>query len=165
MLKYLLLLLALLCPPAGSAWLYELPPTHVDLSEVRDLVNSYHFTRPWEKDIFDCVDMAAANWRILSAANLSPLIAICPYDGGGLHCYVVFPWGDGWAGLDTRVSRSDESNPLSHSLGTVVDNNLTYYQLVKTPEDLYAIDPRGPPVVTGEVIVPTVPCLPSLFSQ
>lgn len=137
----------------------DLPPCHdyQKISEVQTLVDRYHFRYQWENDTFDCVDMAAANWRFLRDAGYHPLIAICNYPGGGGHCYVIFPLADGWAGIDTRRALMEGRN-LNNSLGQIV-TELPGYRILESDIALYAYDPRGPPKITENVIVPSPPRL------
>jgi hypothetical protein len=140
----------------------ELRPCHDDekICEVQDLIDSYHFRYAWENDTFDCADMAAANWRLLESKGYSPEIAICKYPGGGSHCYVIFPLGDGWAGVDTRKAIL-ENRSLDSCLGKVI-TSLEGYEILPSDQALYAYDPRGPPTISGPVIAPN---LPPLFQQ
>ena len=142
----------------------DLPPCHDchKIAEVQGLVDRYHFRYQWQNDTFDCVDMAAANWRFLKEAGYHPLIAICDYPSGGGHCYVVFPLADGWVGIDTRRALLKGRN-LNSSLGQIV-TDLPGYKILASDQALYAYDPRGPPIVQGDVIAPNVPALPPLFS-
>lgn len=142
---------------------FDLPASHdyQKISEVQNLVDRYHFRYAWSNDTFDCVDMAAANWRFLKSEGYDPLIAICHYPGGGGHCYVIFPLSDGWAGLDTRQALL-EGRSLNNSLGQVV-TDLPGYRILESDRALYEYDPRGPPVVDGEVIVRNPP-MPLIFS-
>lgn len=143
---------------------FELPPCHdyEKMAEVQQLVDRYQFCYQWENDTFDCVDMAAANWRFMKAAGYDPIIVICHYPGGGGHCYVAFPLGEGWAGLDTRQSLNGD-RPIEN-LGTVVPQ-VEGYDILRNDTALYAYDPRGPPSIAGQVIGPKTPALPPIFSQ
>jgi hypothetical protein len=141
---------------------FDLPISHnyQKISEVQSLVDGYHFRYAWANDTFDCVDMAAANWRFLREAGYGPLIAICDYPSGGKHCYVIFPLSDGWAGLDTRQALL-RGRDLNSSLGQVV-TELPGFKLLLSDSELYQYDPRGPPKIAGEVIARN-PSMPPLF--
>lgn len=59
------------------------------------------------------------------------------------HCYVVVPVEDGWLGLDTQGVN------LSERIGKVI-TELEMWKLCDTPEEVFAMDRRGPPVISGE---------------
>lgn len=141
---------------------FELPPCHdyQKIAEVQSLVDGYQFRYAWQNDTFDCVDMAAANWRFMKSAGYDPVIVICDHPSGGGHCYVAFPLGDGWAGIDTRQALND-GKPIT-TLGKVI-SQVEGYEILPTDESLYAYDPRGPPLITGQVIGPKILSLPPIF--
>lgn len=160
MMKIAIIILCLLFPCAA----FDLPicQDNQKLKEVQSLLDKYHFKYKYENDTFDCVDMAAANWRIMKSAGYDPLIAICNYSSdGGKHCYVIVPSIDGWIGVDTRVSKL-AGKSLETSLGKVI-TDLDGYLILDSDQALYQYDPRGPPKISGDVIVLNSG-LPPIFS-
>lgn len=108
-----------------------------NLEEIEELVNSHHFAQPWEEDVFDCADMASANWQFFKDHGYNPAIAVRSDHGPGDHCYVLIPVGDGRVvGLDTSVRMGAN---LTKNLGAI-RMNFVYYQTFETPEELSKAD-------------------------
>jgi len=108
-----------------------------NLEEIEELVNSHHFAQPWEEDVFDCADMASANWQFFKDHGYNPAIAVRSDPGPGDHCYVLIPVGDGRVvGLDTSVRMGAN---LTKNLGAI-RMNFVYYQTFETPEELSKAD-------------------------
>ena len=144
--KIIILGFILAAPVHSESW--HLPPCN-NTSQIillQELADSYYFKYKWKEDVFDCVDLSAANWRFLKAHGYDPKIAIRFYayvDGHRYsHCYVVVPVEDGWLGLDTQGVN------LSERIGKVI-TELEMWKLCDTPEEVFAIDRRGPPVISG----------------
>jgi hypothetical protein len=147
MLRILVIMLLVLYP--CSAWQY--PPCHdaQKIAEVQALADSYHFRYLWQNDTFDCVDMSIGNCNFLTAMGYDPIYALRKMDDGiGSHCYVVFPLGDGWAGLDTSHANLTEGKGR---IGKVITELDMWLSFAKT-SDLIRFDPRGPPIISGPVI-------------
>lgn len=130
------------------------PTTVGNLKEVRDLVNSHHFNQSWEEDVFDCADMASANWQFFKDHGYNPVIAVRSDPGPGDHCYVLIPVGDGRVvGLDTSVRMGAN---LTKNLGAI-KMNFVYYRIFETPEELSKADRsmvegrRGPYQIGGVI--------------
>jgi hypothetical protein len=148
--------------PCSASWLLLPCNDTPKLDEVQVLVDQFHFKYKYENDTFDCVDMSVANYRFLKGRGYAPLIAIRPTDDRtNRHCFVIFPLGDGWAALDTAESKL-MGRSLNDSLGQISSGPEVWAALA-TPEDVFAIDPRGPPKITGEVVVANS-ILPLIFS-
>ena len=153
-----IILLALISICGG----YTLPgcTDRAALDNLTALVESYQFRYQPMLDYFDCVDMSTANWRLLTAAGYEPKIALRKEGPNNSHCYAICPIGDGWAGIET------ENQNLTHRTGVVI-TDLEMWTVMDTPEEVYAFDRRGPPVIQGEVLeyVPIAPALPPIFAQ
>jgi hypothetical protein len=133
----------------GAAW--QFPPCHdtEKLAIVQAIADSHHFLYGWQNDTFDCVDMSIANHDLLKSWGYDPIYAIRRMeDGVGSHVYVVFPLGDGWAGLDSQHANLTEGKGRT---GKVI-TKLEMWQSFAETKDLIKRDPRGPPVITGQVI-------------
>ena len=116
-----------------------LTPTVIagNLEEIEELVNSHHFTQPWEEDVFDCADMASANWQFFKDHGYNPKIVVRTDPGPGDHCYIIIPVGDGRVvGLDTSVRMGAN---LTKNLGAI-KMNFVYYRIFETPEELSKAD-------------------------
>ena len=108
-----------------------------NLEEIEELVNSHHFAQPWEEDVFDCADMASANWQFFKDHGYNPTIAVRSDPGPGDHCYIIIPVEDGRVvGLDTSVRMGAN---LTKNLGAI-RMNFVYYQTFETPEELSKAD-------------------------
>ena len=125
-----------------------------NLEEIEELVNSHHFAQPWEEDVFDCADMASANWQFFKDHGYNPTIAVRSDPGPGDHCYVLIPVGDGRVvGLDTSVRMGAN---LTKNLGAI-KMNFVYYRIFETPEELSKADRsmvegrRGPYQIGGVI--------------
>ena len=140
---------------------YSLPgcTDQAALADLEELVESYQFRYQPKLDFFDCVDMGAANWRLLKAAGYDAKLAL-KRTSYGSHCYAICPLGDGWAGIET------ERQNLTHRTGVVI-TDLDMWTVLDSPNQVYALDERGPPVIQGEVLeyVPIAPALPPIFAQ
>ena len=116
-----------------------LTPTVIagNLEEVEDLVGSHHFNRAWEEDVFDCADMASANWQFFKDRGYNPKIVVRTDPGPGDHCYVIIPVGDGRVvGLDTSIRMGAN---LTNSLGAI-KTSFVFYRTFNNPEDLAFMD-------------------------
>ena len=108
-----------------------------NLEEMEELVNSHHFAQPWEEDVFDCADMASANWQFFKDHGYNPAIAVRSDPGPGDHCYVLIPVGDGRVvGLDTSVRMGAN---LTKNLGAI-RMNFVFYRTFNNPDDLAFMD-------------------------
>lgn len=108
-----------------------------NLEEVEDLVGSHHFNRAWEEDIFDCADMASANWQFFKDRGYNPKIVVRTDPGPGDHCYIIIPVGEGLlVGLDTSIRMGAN---LSKSLGAI-KTNFVFYRSFDNPEELAQAD-------------------------
>jgi len=140
---------------------YSLPgcTDQAALDNLTALVESYQFRYHPMLDYFDCADMSTANWRLLKAAGYEPKIALRK-EANGSHCYAICPLADGWVGIET------EKQNLTHRTGVII-TDLEMWTTMASPEEVYAYDKRGPPVIKGEVLeyVPRAPVLPPLFAQ
>lgn len=140
---------------------YSLPSCtdQAALANLESLVESYQFRYQPKLDYFDCVDMGTANWRLLKAAGYDAKLAL-KRTSYGSHCYAICPLGDGWVGIET------ERQNLTHRTGAVI-TQLEMWKILDSPEQVYALDARGSPVITGEVLepVPRAPSLPPIFAQ
>lgn len=145
---------------------FSLPPctNQTAISELRNIIESYQFKYSASVDYFDCVDMAVANWQLLKAAGYSPKMALKKNPYGDNHCYTICPIRDGWVGIETALVN------LTGRTGEII-TDMEMWKILDTPEDIYCIDARGPPVikfkVLGDVLeyVPRAPALPPLFAQ
>ena len=125
MLKMLLILAVLSIPVNGN------------LAEIEELVNSHHFNQPWEEDVFDCADMASANWLFFKDHGYNPKIVARTDPGPGDHCYVIIPVGDGRVvGLDTSIGMGAN---LTNSLGAI-KTTFVFYRTFNNPDDLAFMD-------------------------
>lgn len=125
MLKMLLILAVLSIPVNGN------------LAEIEELVNSHHFNQPWEEDVFDCADMASANWQFFKDHGYNPKIVARTDPGPGDHCYVIIPIGDGRVvGLDTSIGMGAN---LTNSLGAI-KTTFVFYRTFNNPDDLAFMD-------------------------
>jgi len=125
-----------------------------NLEEIEELVNSHHFAQPWEEDVFDCADMASANWQFFKDHGYNPTIAVRSDPGPGDHCYIIIPVEDGRVvGLDTSVRMGAN---LTKNLGAI-KMNFVYYRIFETPEELSKADRsmvegrRGPYQIGGVI--------------
>ena len=145
---------------------YQLPgcADQAAIEELRALIESYQFRYQPMIDYFDCVDMAAANWQLLKAAGYNPKMALKKNPCGDNHCYTICPIENGWVGIETAGIN------LTGRTGAII-TNLEMWTVLDTPEDMYCIDARGPPVikfnVLGDVLeyCPTSLALPPIFAQ
>jgi hypothetical protein len=140
---------------------YSLPgcTDQAAIEDLRGLIESYQFRYQPKLDYFDCADMSTANWRLLTAAGYAPKIALRK-EANGSHCYAICPLGNGWVGIET------EKQNLTHRTGIII-TDLEMWTVMDTPEEVYAYDIRGPPVIQGEVLeyVPRTLALPRLFAE
>ena len=159
----IIVLLILLCPVCVG---FSLPPctNQTAISELENIIESYQFRYSVAVDYFDCVDMAVANWQLLRAAGYRPKMALKKNPYGDNHCYTICPIRDGWVGIETALVN------LTGRTGEII-TDMEMWKILDTPEDIYCIDARGPPVikfkVLGDVLeyVPKAPALPPLFAQ
>lgn len=150
--KFLLILmvLVLLIVPSLAWGEFKICDNQTEIDQLQNLLDSYHFNHIWQNDIFDCVDMSVANYKFLKEHGYSPQIAIRnDLPRAEKHVYVFLPLKSGLVGVDTSIHRGAN---LNSSLGKVV-TMLDMIRVCRNPEELYAIDPRGPPVIIGNVIV------------
>jgi hypothetical protein len=146
MIKEFLVLLVLLVP--ATAWEEtRICSNQLEIAALQSVLDSYHFKYKWQNDVFDCADMSVANWRFLKARGYDPVIAIRRDPPNGSHCYVILPLLGGFVGVDTQKQN------LTSRIGKVI-TKLEMWKICQTPEEVFAMDIRGPPVITGEVIVP-----------
>jgi len=125
MLKMLLVLVMISIPASG------------DMAEIEELVNSHHFNQSWEEDVFDCTDMASANWQFFRDYGYNPKIVARTDPGPGDHCYVIIPVGDGRVvGLDTSIRMGAN---LTNSLGAI-KTTFVFYRTFNNPDDLAFMD-------------------------
>ena len=123
------------------------------LEDVGGLVNSHHFNQSWEEDIFDCADMASANWQFFKDRGYNPKIVVRADPGPGDHCYIIIPVGDMVVGLDTSIRVGAN---LTRNLGAI-KMNFTYYRSFDNPEELAISDRsiaenrRGPYQIRGVI--------------
>ena len=111
-----------------------------NLEEVEELVNSHHFNRAWEEDVFDCADMASANWQFFKDRGYNPVIAVRkqqPWDNGSSHCYIIIPVRGGLIGLDTSMTLGTNT---SESLGTILRDDVKFHNLFMNPTQLMRYD-------------------------
>lgn len=116
-----------------------LTPTVIagNLEEVEELVNSHHFTQPWEDDVFDCADMASANWQFFKDHGYDPKIVVRTDPGPGDHCYIIIPIEGGLTvGLDTSIRMGAN---LSKNLGAI-KTNFVFYRSFDNPGELAQAD-------------------------
>jgi hypothetical protein len=112
-------------------------PVNGNLAEIEELVNSHHFNQPWEEDVFDCADMASANWQFFKDHGYNPKIVARTDPGPGDHCYVIIPVGDGRVvGLDTSIGMGAN---LTNSLGAI-KTTFVFYRTFNNPDDLAFMD-------------------------
>lgn len=112
-------------------------PVNGNLAEIEELVNSHHFNQPWEEDVFDCADMASANWQFFKDHGYNPKIVVRTDPGPGDHCYVIIPVGDGRVvGLDTSIRMGAN---LTNSLGAI-QTTFVFYRTFNNPDDLAFMD-------------------------
>lgn len=131
--------------------------THGDeITKLQDILDSYHFKYKWTNDVFDCVDMSAANYRFLKDMGYDPKIAIRRDPPNGSHCYVIIEINGKHVGIDTQRQN------LTRRIGKII-TNVTMYKMYNTPEEVFTIDNRGPPVITENVIIKNYE-LPSIFT-
>lgn len=126
-----------------------------NLEEIEELVNSHHFNQSWEEDVFDCADMASANWQFFKDHGYDPKIVVRTDPGPGDHCYIIIPVGDGRVvGLDTSIRMGAN---LTRNLGAL-KLNFVYYRTFENPAELAKADRslvegrRGPYKVEGVII-------------
>jgi hypothetical protein len=160
--KFLALIALIILMLPVSAW--QLPASHnnATIAQVQALADTEHFKYAWKNDVFDCVDMSAANYRFLKERGFAPKIAIRKDPENGInasHCYVIVPVMDGWIGLDTQ-RKNLGNRDLNSSIGAVI-TTLDMWKVCDSPDEVFAMDPRGPPVITENVILPN---LPAIFS-
>lgn len=122
----------------GSAWQFVPCNDTQKLEEVQALVDQYHFRYQWCEDVFDCADMSVANYLFLKEKGYDPRIAIRRDPPNGSHCYVIFPIGGGWAGLDTQ-RKNLGNRSLEHCLGKVI-TDLDSWKICRTPEEVVDVD-------------------------
>jgi len=148
--KILLIVAMLLSVSIASAWgEFQIDHNQTEIKDLQSILDSYHFKYQWQNDVFDCVDMSAANWKFLKSLGYSPMIAIRKNPPSNeKHVYVFLTLKSGMVGVDTSIYRGAN---LTASLGKVV-TVLEMERVCRNPEELYAIDPRGPPVIMGDVI-------------
>ena len=166
--KYSLIIIIMFCiliAPAFAWGEVKIADNQTEIAQLQHLLDSYHFKYQWQDNVFDCVDMSAANYRFLKEHGYSPEIAIRKDPPRkDEHVYVFLPLKSVLVGVDTSIHRGAD---LTASLGKVI-TVLDMVQVCRTPEEVYAIDPRGPPVIHDEVIVPnngtTNPVWPALSS-
>lgn len=133
-----------------------LTPTVIagNLEEIEELVNSHHFNQSWEEDVFDCADMASANWKFFKDHGYNPAIVVRSDPGPGDHCYVIIPVGDGRVvGLDTSIRMGAN---LTKNLGAI-RTNFVFYRIFQNPGELSQSDRsivegrRGPYKIEGVI--------------
>jgi len=133
-----------------------LTPTVIagNLEEVEDLVGSHHFTQYWEEDVFDCADMASANWQFFKDHGYDPKIVVRTDPGPGDHCYIIIPIEGGLTvGLDTSIKMGAN---LTCNLGAI-RHNFFYYRSFDNPDELAMSDRsidenrRGPYQIGGVI--------------
>ena len=108
-----------------------------NLEEIEELVNSHHFAQPWEEDVFDCADMASANWQFFKDHGYNPKIVVRTDPGPGDHCYIIIPVGEGLlVGLDTSIRMGAN---LSKNLGAI-KTNFVFYRSFDNPGELAQAD-------------------------
>ncbi len=124
------------------------------IDEIEMLTNTHHFNQAWEDNVFDCADMASANWKFFKDHGYNPEIVVRSDPGPGDHCYVIIPVGDGrTVGLDTSIRMGAN---LTRSLG-VIKLNFVYHAIFDTPGDLALMDRsiaehrRGPYKMEGTI--------------
>lgn len=126
-----------------------------NLADVESLVNSHHFNQSWEEDIFDCADMASANWQFFKDHGYNPAIVVRTDPGPGDHCYIIIPVEDMVVGLDTSIKMGAN---LSRNLGAI-KTNFIFYRSFDSPEELAMSDRsiaenrRGPYQIEGVICV------------
>lgn len=110
-----------------------------NLEEIEELVNSHHFAQPWEEDVFDCADMASANWQFFKDRGYNPVIAVKKQQPGdsGSHCYLIIPVGGELIGLDTSITLGTNT---SESLGTILRHDIKFHKLFMNPIQLMRYD-------------------------
>ena len=129
-----------------------------EIENLQGLLNSYHFIYKPQIDVFDCVDMAVADYKFLKSQGYESLIVILddhtlPNGTRIEHSVALARLSGGWAGVETKTSVIDTSK----SIGAVIGIDPAYIRGVyATPEEVYAYDVRGPPSITGDVIEPNV---------
>ena len=127
-----------------------------EIENLQYLLNSYHFIHKPQIDVFDCVDMAVADYRFLKSQGYESLIVILddhtmPNGTRIEHSVALARLPGGWAGVETKTSVIDTTK----SIGSVIGIDPAYILGVyTTPEEVYAYDVRGVPVITGNVIAP-----------
>lgn len=129
-----------------------------ELASLQALLDSYHFTHQPQLDVFDCVDMSAANCRFLQSQGYNTSIIIVedglmPNGAKSGHCMALVELSGGWACVETKQAVIDPKK----SIGKIVGLNPACIRgIYRTPEDIYALDRRKHPVVSGKVIAPNL---------
>jgi hypothetical protein len=126
----------------------------LEIANLQNILNSYHFIYKPQPDVFDCVDMSVANYRFLKSQGYDTLIIIV--EDGSMpngtrlgHCMALALLTNGWACIETKKSEIDTNK----SIGKVIGIDPAYIRgIYKTPEEVYAQDRRGLPRITGNVI-------------
>jgi hypothetical protein len=129
-----------------------------EIAALQTILDSYHFVyQPW-LDVFDCVDMSAANYRFLRSMGYNTSIVIVedglmPNGAKSGHCMALVELHGGWACVETKQAVIDPKK----SIGKIVGLNPACIRgIYRTPEDIYALDRRKHPVVSGKVIAPNL---------
>ena len=125
-----------------------------EMVALQEILDSYHFIYKPQLDVFDCVDMAVANYRFLKSQGYETLITIVE-DGSMLngtrlgHCMALVLLPGGWVGVETKQAVID----TNQSIGKLIGIDPAFIRVIcKTPEEIYAQDRRGSPSTTGNVI-------------
>jgi hypothetical protein len=130
-----------------------------EIAALQTLLDSYHFTQKPQLDVFDCVDMSIANYRFLRCMGYNTSIVIVedrsmPDGAKSGHCMALVELSDGWACIETKQDVIDTNK----SIGRIIGLNPAYIRgIYRTPEEVYAQDWRGSPVIIGDVIEPNSP--------
>ncbi len=130
-----------------------------EMASLQALLDSYHFVYKPQLDVFDCVDMSAANYRFLKSKGYNASIVIVedglmPNGAKSGHCMALVELSGGWACIETKQAAID----TKASIGKIVGLDPAYIRgIYSTPEEIYAQDRRGQPVVSGDVIAPNAP--------
>lgn len=123
-----------------------------ELVKLQGILNSYHFIYKPELDIFDCVDMSIANYKLLQNLGYTMGIAIIedkPMPDGqpNGHCIAIVKLTDGWVGIETKQAVINTSS----CIGKVI-SIANIREICSTPEEIYQKDRRKNVVITGESI-------------
>jgi hypothetical protein len=125
------------------------------MDKLQALLNSYHFTIKPQIDVFDCVDISAANYRFLKEKGYNTQIVIvedglAPDGTKAGHCMAMVEIGDGWICIETKQAVIN----TNESIGKIIGIDPAFIRAIyRSPEDVYAVDARGPPTDRDNVIV------------